>query len=92
MTCLYVELFFHDNAEDCAWFHNGGMELLAEETEQAICEICGVAYKPEAKEEPKVERTEKTIYRVQVGAFENRSYAEAMKKELETKGYKAVIV
>ena len=55
MTCLYDELFFHDNAEDCAWFHNGGMELLAEETVQAICEICGVAYKPEVKEEPKQE-------------------------------------
>ncbi len=55
MTCLYDELFFHDNAEDCAWFHNGGMELLAEETVQAICEICGVAYKPEVKEGPKQE-------------------------------------
>ncbi len=55
MTCLYDELFFHDNAEDCAWFHNGGMALLAEETVQAICEICGVAYKPEVKEEPKKE-------------------------------------
>ena len=55
MTCLYDELFFHDNAEDCAWFHNGGMELLAEETVQAICEICGVEYKPEVKEEPKAE-------------------------------------
>jgi hypothetical protein len=44
MTCLYDELFFHDNAEDCAWFHNGGLEQLAEETVEAICEICGVAY------------------------------------------------
>jgi hypothetical protein len=92
MPCLYDELFFHDNAEDCAWFHNGGMELLAEETVQAICEICGVAYKPEVKEEPKAEQTEKTIYRVQVGAFEHKPYAEAMKKELEAKGYKAFIV
>lgn len=57
MTCLYDELFFHDNEEDCSWFHNGGMELLAEETVQAICEIFGVAYKPEVKEEPKKEAT-----------------------------------
>lgn len=55
-TCLYDELFFHDNAEDCAWFHNGGMALLAEETVQAICEICGVAYKAEVKEQPKAEQ------------------------------------
>lgn len=45
MTCLYDELFFHDNAEDCKWFHNGGMELLAEETVQAFCELLGVTYK-----------------------------------------------
>lgn len=55
MTCLYDELFFHDNAEDCAWFHNGGMDQLAEETVQALCEICGVAYAPEVKDEPKSE-------------------------------------
>lgn len=45
MPCMYDELFFHDNATDCAWFHNGGMELLAEETVQALCELCGVPYK-----------------------------------------------
>ena len=45
MPCIYDELFFHDNAEDCAWFHNGGMEKMAEETVQAICEICKVTYK-----------------------------------------------
>lgn len=45
MTCLYDELFFHDNATDCAWFHKEGMEKLAEETVQALCELCGVKYK-----------------------------------------------
>lgn len=49
MICLYDELFFHDNAEDCAWFHNGGMETMAEETAQALCEICGVTYTPRAE-------------------------------------------
>lgn len=44
MPCLYDELFFHDNDTDCAWFHNGGMEKLAEETVRALCEICGVRY------------------------------------------------
>ncbi len=45
MTCLYDELFFHDNAEDCRWFHTGGMEKLAEETVQAFCTLFGVPYK-----------------------------------------------
>ncbi len=45
MPCLYDELFFHDNAVDCAWFHADGMALLAEETVAALCAMCGVAYK-----------------------------------------------
>lgn len=53
MPCMYDELFFHDNATDCAWFHDGGMEKLAEETVQALCELCDVKYKPQ--EEPKKE-------------------------------------
>ena len=44
MPCLYDELFFHDNAEDCKWFHSGGMEIMAEETVQALCELLGVKY------------------------------------------------
>jgi cell division protein FtsN len=89
---MYDELFFHDNAEDCAWFHNGGMELLAEETVQALCELCGVTYKAEVKKEEKIENEKKTVYRVQVGAFEHKPYADALKKELEGKGYKAFVI
>lgn len=50
MTCLYDELFFHDNPDDCKWFHNGGMEIMAEETVQAICELVGVKYVPAVDE------------------------------------------
>ncbi len=46
-VCLYDELFFHDNAEDCAWFHNGGMQQMAEETVQALCEMSGIPYRAE---------------------------------------------
>ena len=63
MTCLYDELFFHDNAADCKWFHNGGMEKMVEETAQAFCELCGVAYKAPAKkkEEKKVPKAGDTV-------------------------------
>lgn len=62
IPCLYDELIFHDNAEDCRWFHEGGMDKLAEETVQAICDTCGVAYKAPAaeKKEPKKETATKT--------------------------------
>ena len=52
MICLYDELFFHDNAEDCAWFHGGGMEQMAEETVAALCEMLGVAYQPAKPVQP----------------------------------------
>ena len=66
MICLYDELFFHDNKSDCKWFHETGMELLAEETVRALCEICGVKYvpttvsKPSDKTETKKETVNKT--------------------------------
>lgn len=52
MVCLYDELFFHDNAQDCAWFHSGGMQALAEETAAALCELGGVPYTAPAPEKP----------------------------------------
>lgn len=69
MICLYDELFFHDNAQDCAWFHNGGMKTMAEEAVQAICEICGVQYKrhvDESKPEKPVLTTHKAGDQVQL--------------------------
>lgn len=44
MICLYDELFFHDNEQDCKWFHSTGMEDLAQETARAICEMLEVPY------------------------------------------------
>ena len=82
MPCLYDELFFHDNAEDCAWFHKEGMAKLAEETVQALCELVGVKYKA-----PVVK-----LYRVQVGAYSDQANAKAMQKKLKAAGFDAVIV
>lgn len=80
MTCLYDELFFHDNAEDCKWFHTGGMEQMAEETVQALCELLGVKY------------VAPRTYRVQVGAYRSLANAEATKAKLEAAGFDAIIV
>ena len=80
MTCLYDELFFHDNAEDCRWFHNGGMEQMAEETVKALCELLGVTYEPPV------------LYRVQVGAYGVRANAEAMVARLKAAGFEAIVV
>ena len=65
MPCMYDELFFHDNADDCKWFHNGGMEKLAEETAQALCEILGVTYKSPNTADSKVKELEAKVKTLQ---------------------------
>ena len=87
MPCLYDELFFHDNATDCRWFHNGGMQQLAEETVRALCELCGVKYVPTT-----VEKADGKLYRVQVGAYSKKENAEAMQNKLKAAGFDAIIV
>lgn len=61
MPCLYDELFFHDNPEDCEWFHNGGMEIMAEETVQALCELLGVEYVPPTDRVAELEAENKAL-------------------------------
>ena len=56
---LYDELFFHDNAEDCKRFHEGGMQIIAEETVQGICAVFGVKYVAPGK--PAEKPTEKPV-------------------------------
>ena len=99
MPCLYDELFFHDNAEDCKWFHDRGMALMAEETVQALCELLGVTYAPVKDEsekapikEPVQEPGNGRLYRVQVGAYAQKSNAEAMVQKLKKAGFAAVVV
>ena len=86
MPCIYDELFFHDNPDDCKWFHNGGMQIMAEETVQALCELLDVEYVAPGKE-----ATGK-LYKVQVGAYSKKANAEAMVKKLKNDGYDAVLV
>lgn len=86
MTCLYDELFFHDNAEDCAWFHGGGMEVMAEETVQALCELLEVSYIPKGVS------SASRLYHVQVGAYAQKSNATAMANRLKSAGFDAIVV
>lgn len=86
MPCLYDELFFHDNGEDCKWFHCGGMEQMAEETVQALCELLEVTYISKG-----VSNTTR-LYRVQVGAYAKKENAAAMATRLKAAGFDAIVV
>lgn len=42
--CVYEELVFHDNREDCAWLH-ANLRKLAEYTCRALCEVFGIPFR-----------------------------------------------
>ena len=94
--CVYIEVGFHDNKEEAQWIIDH-TEDIAVAIAKGLCNHYGVKYvaaesgnKP--VEEAKNTASKKTIYRVQVGAFHNKNYAEALMKELKGKGYDAFIV
>lgn len=91
--CVYIEVGFHDNPEEAQWIIEHTVEI-AEAIAKGLCNHYGILYVSEdIAEEPVESPTEEDpIYRVQVGAFRNRQYAQAMLEELKAKGYDAFIV
>lgn len=78
---VIIESFFCDNAADCA---------LAEETDVALLIAQGIhgrAIEPDVQQE----QTNGFLYRVQTGAFRNKSNAEKLKTELVNLGFDAMI-
>ena len=64
---------------------------IADWNEDAELQKLGIAYAEAAAEYLGLERKDKPLYRVQVGAYHNRSGAEAMKKRLEAAGFPSMI-
>ena len=95
--CAYVEAAFHDNAEQAKWIIDHAKEI-GEAIVEGICNYYGVKYvKPNAESAKEEKPTDgnaeaKKIYRVQVGAFYNRDYAEDLMNKLKALGYSAYIV
>ena len=85
---------FHDNPVDEAFLkQDSNLKKIAEAQAKVICGILGVKYVPEgstSKATPATESKE-TLYRVQVGAFKNKSNANALKAKLEKDGYSTFI-
>ena len=83
---VYLEVAFHDNKEEAAWIINNTTEI-AEAVCQGVCNHYGVDYVgPQAPtKEPAAD--EAKWYRVQVGAFRNPDYAQAMLEKLQAAGF-----
>ena len=94
--CAYLELGFHDNKEEAQYIIDHTQEL-GEAICKGVCKHYGVTYVAPATiskpvEEEKKPASKKTIYRVQVGAFEKKTNANAMLKKLKEAGFSGFIV
>lgn len=84
---IIVEYGFIDNKADHDYYANmTNFFQVAESVVKVWCEVLGVTYKERVKKEPK-----RTIYKVQVGAFQNKSSAESLAKKLIADGYPAYV-
>ena len=79
--CAYLELGFHDNAEEAQYIIDH-TEDLAEAICKGVCNYYGVDYVP-----PKVNTDGVKLYRVQVGAYSQYANAEAMLKKIKAAGF-----
>lgn len=89
--CVYLEVGFHDNKEEAQWIIDN-TQAIAEAICKGLCSHYGVKYVADQTEpKPEVKPAEKTIYRVQVGAFLEKRNALRLRDDLIAKGYEAFI-
>ena len=97
MPAVLPEFGFHDNPEEAQWLIDN-MEAIAEKTCQAVCAFFGIPYIAPDKQtdlapEPAPDVPESgTLYRVQVGAFEEKSNADIFLEAVRAKFPGAFIV
>lgn len=85
MPAIITESGFMDNLVEAKTMLDPEFQKAdAEATCRGICKFFGITYVPE--------KTEKVIYRVQVGAYSNRELANDTKNRLITLGYDAIVV
>lgn len=91
MPAVLLELGFMDSKTDVPIILS---EDYANKCAKAIAEVIVSRCDLKKKAEPEAEKNadQKTLYRVQVGAFSNKANAEKLKSELVKKGYSAFIV
>src|SRR5690606_24208962 len=79
-----VENGFHDNPQDEAWLkQDSNLRKLAQVQADVICNILGVKPQPQPQPQPQPPSDGETLYRVQVGAFKNKEYADNMYNRLK---------
>lgn len=85
-TCVYIECEFHDTHGE--WIYLNRFEI-GNAIADALLKTLGVGTIIESQQHP-IPKNDK-LYRVQVGAYANKSNADAMLKKLTNEGYDAII-
>lgn len=88
---VLLEVGFIDNDEDNTLFDEKFNEI-AEAIAYGIIDVLGIKCEPENMPPKNNENHYKKLYRVQVGSYKNRSYAEDLLEQLKSEGYPAFIV
>lgn len=92
MTSVLVESFFLDNAKDkTIGDTEAEQKAFGVAYAKAILEYLGIAYKATTTSAP-TPPANKTLYRVQVGAYGVKANADAMAAKLKKAGFEAIIV
>lgn len=91
---VIVECAFVDNITDMQIIDTTAERVkMGQAIAKGVLKTLGVSYKADIEKPVSVPTQEfSEIYRVQVGAFRNKNYAEALMNELKEKGYKAFVV
>ena len=91
---VYIEVGFHDNKTEAQWIIDHKQDI-AEAIVKGLCNYYGVAYVAPDDQGKTTAPTASTggnmLYRVQVGAFEVRANAEALRDKLKAAGYDAFV-
>lgn len=91
---VIVECAFVDNRTDMKIIDTASERVkMGQSIAKGVLKTLGVSYRAETEKPVSIPSQEPSeIYRVQVGAFRNKNYAEALMNELKKKGYEAFVV
>lgn len=81
-TAVYIECEFHDNPEIAKWIINN-TSILGQAIAKGVCDYFKIPF-PEKQNN---KTTENKIYRVQIGAFANKTNAENTLKNAKNAGF-----
>lgn len=92
----YEEHVFHDNPADAQWFH-ANLRSVARSAAKGLCDYFNLPFRepytvadpPEEEEAP---NEPAPLYRVQVGAYRNRSGAEELLREVRAAGFDGAFI